>query len=157
MHDEGMIVGMVVPVALFSMVVLIIWLFNLAKKHKLREQAELQRHFLDKFSSGQELTQFLETPQGQNFLKDLQMDGAVGGPKERIIRSVKTGIILLALGAGFLALIRYESDIIYGAVVLLALGIGFLVSAVVSYWLSKKWNIFEEKDIPLVKRADPRM
>jgi hypothetical protein len=37
---------------------------------------------------------------------------------------------------------------------LCALGIGLLISAAVSYWLSKKWDIFDERDIPLKKRID---
>jgi hypothetical protein len=156
MEHNVMAVATLIPLGAFAMVVLIVWMVHLAKRNRLREQAELQRHFLDKFGSGQELTQFLETPQGQNFLKDLQM-GNGGGSKDRIIRSVKSGILLIALGCGFLALLRVEGDLIYAAVILLALGVGFLISAAVSYWLSKKWNIFEEKDIALEKRADIKM
>ena len=156
--DTGTVLtSTLVPLGVFGMVVMIVWLVHLAKEKKLREQAELQKHFLNKFNSAQELTQFLDTPQGQSFLKDLRIGGSAGGPKDRIIRSVKSSILLLALGAGFLALLRIEKDLIYAAVLLLALGIGFLISAAVSYWLSKKWDIFEERDIRLDKRADQKM
>jgi hypothetical protein len=156
--DTGtMLTSTLVPISVFAMVVLIVWLAHLAKRSKLREQAELQKHFLNKFNSAQELTQFLDTPEGQSFLKDLRIGGDAGGPKERIIRSIKSSLLLLALGAGFLVLLRIEKDLIYPAVLLLALGIGFLISAAVSYWLSKKWNIFEEGDIRLDKRADSKM
>ena len=153
----GEAVGFLVPLGAFAMVVLIVWLVNLSHKNKIREQAELQRHFLNKFGSGQELTQFLETPPGQQFLKEMTIKGDARGPKERIIGSVKGGIVLLALGVAFFALMRMEYDLIYPAVILSALGIGLLISAVISYWLSKKWNIFEEKGIALDKRADLRM
>jgi hypothetical protein len=138
-----MLVSLFVPLGTFAMVILIILMVHMAKKHRIREQVELQKHFLDKFGSGQELTQFLETPQGQDFLKKLQIRDSTGGPKERIIRSVKSGIVLLALGGGFFALLRIEKDLIYPAIILLALGVGFLIAAAVSYWLSKKWNTFE--------------
>jgi hypothetical protein len=150
-------VGFLVPLGAFAMVVLIVWLVHLSNKNKIREQAELQRHFLNKFGTGQELTQFLETPQGQRFLKEMTIKDDARGPKERIIGSVKGGIVLLALGVAFFALLRIEHDLIYPAVILLALGIGLLISAAVSCWLSKKWNIFEGREIPLEKRADLKM
>jgi hypothetical protein len=157
MDNGTMFVSVLVPIGAFAMVVLIVWLVHLANRHKLREQAELQRHFLNKFSTGQELAQFLETPQGQHFLAGMAIGNGSGRPKERIIGSVKTGIVLLALGVGFFALMSLEYDLIYPAIILSALGIGLLISAVVSYWLSKKWNIFEEREIPLEKRADPNI
>jgi hypothetical protein len=156
--DTGtMLTSTLVPIGVFAMVVMIVWLVHLAKQKRLSEQAELQKHFLNKFNSAQELTQFLDTPQGQSFLKDMRIGGDAAGPKDRIIRSVKGGILLLALGAGFLILLRFERDLIYPAAILLALGVGFLIGATVSYWLSKRWNIFEERDIRLDKRADLKM
>jgi hypothetical protein len=72
--DTGTVLtGTLVPLGMCAMLVLIAWMVHLGKRHQMREQAELQRHFLNKFSSAQELTQFLDTPQGQNFLKDLQI------------------------------------------------------------------------------------
>jgi hypothetical protein len=151
--DDGMLIGLIIPLGAFAMVVLIVLMLHLARKHKIREQVGLQRHFLDKFNSGQELTQFLETPQGQRFVKELAVRDTIRSPKERILRSIKSGILLLALGSAFLLLMRLEKDMIYGAIILLALGIGFLISSAISYWLSKKWGVFQEGDILLDKGA----
>jgi len=153
---DGISIGLLVPLGAFAMVVLIVWLANQSSRHKVSQRSELQKHFMSKFSTSQELTQFLETPQGQRFLKELAIIGSPGGPKERIIASVRGGIVLLALGAGFFALMRIERDIIFPAVILSVLGVGLLISAAVSYWLSKKWDIFEEREIPLQKRVDIR-
>lgn len=136
-----------VPIAVFAMVVLIVWIAYLARKHNTHERAELRKHLLDKFNSGQDLTQFLATPQGQNFLRELEISGRAGSAKQRILGTVRCGIVLLLLGAGFLALLHLEYDLIYPAVILLALGAGCLIAAVVSYWLSKKWGIFEESTV----------
>jgi hypothetical protein len=152
-----LLVSVIVPLGGFTMVVLIVWFTHISKRHRLREQAELQKHFLDKFGSAQELNQFLETPQGQSFLKEMKVTDNAGRPRDRIIRSIKTGVVLLALGAGLLALLRIEKDLILPAIILLALGIGLLISAAISYWLSKKWNILEEGDIPLQRRPDFKM
>jgi hypothetical protein len=156
----GEAIGMIVPLGAFAMVVLIVWMVHQKGQHKIREQAELQKHFLNKFGSGQELTQFLETPHGERFLKEMTIRDNAPGPKARIMGSIKGGIVLLALGAGFVVIYRFnqgplrDPDLIFPTVILLALGIGLLFSAGVSYWLSKKWDIFEERDIPLQKRID---
>jgi hypothetical protein len=156
----GEAIGMMVPLGTFAMVVLIVWMVHQKGRHKIHEQAELQRHFLGKFGSGQELTQFLETPQGERFLKEMTIKDNAPGPKARIMWSIMGGIVLLALGAGFVVIyrfdadLRHEADLIVPTVILCALGIGLLISAAVSYWLSKKWDIFDERDIPLQKRID---
>jgi hypothetical protein len=149
---EDVLVPILVPIATFAMIVLIVWLAHLSRKHLIHEQAELRRRLLDKFNSGQELTQFLATPQGQSFIKELEIGGRMRSAKHRILGSIKTGIVLLLLGAGFLVLQRYisgrhEFEVIIPAVILLALGVAFLIAAGVSYWLSKKWGIFEESAV----------
>jgi hypothetical protein len=151
---DGISIGLLVPLGAFAMVVLIVWLANQSNRHKVSQQAELQKQFMNKFGTSQELTQFLETPQGKRFLKELAIGSPSGGPKERIIGTVKGGIVMVALGAGFFTLMRLEYDLIYPAVILSTLGVGLLISATVSYWLSKRWDIFDERDIPLQKRVD---
>ena len=48
-----------VPIGLFAMIVLLIWLSSRHKQAKARARAELNKHFLGKFTSGQDLTEFL--------------------------------------------------------------------------------------------------
>ncbi len=141
----------VVPVALFAMVVLIIWIAHLSNRSRIQQRAELRRHLLDKFNSGQDLSQFLATSQGQSFLKELEIGDRTGSAKARVLRSISAGIILLFLGGAFFALMRYEHNLIFAAVILLALGIAFLIAAGISYVLSKKWGIFDEGAIELHK------
>jgi hypothetical protein len=146
--------SILVPLGIFAIVALIIWLVNRAKVQNIRALSELQKHFLDKFGTGQELAQFLETPQGQKFLSEMTIKGGNVSPKDRIMKSIKSGIVLVALGAGFFALMRLEYDLIYPAVILSVLGLGMLISAAISYWLSKRWNIFDESDITFEKLAN---
>ena len=151
---EHISLGLLVPLGAFAMVVLIVWVANQSQQHKVSQQAELQKQFMNKFVTAQELTQFIGTPQGQRFLKELAIDGPSLGPKERIIRSIKGGIVVLAMGAGFFMLMRLEFDLIYPAIILSVLGVGLLIAAAVTYWLSKKWEIFEEREIPSQNRID---
>jgi hypothetical protein len=130
-----------VPIALFAMVVLLVAFSYKLKKVRIQEQGELRKRLLDKFSSGQEFTEFLATPQGQNFLKDQEASAAQRSPKARIISSIGAGIVLALLGAAFFGLMYLNQGFVYPGTILTALGVGILVAAAISYRLYKKWNM----------------
>ncbi len=130
-----------VPVAAFAMVVLIVWFQHKVKSTRIREQGELRKRLLDKFSSGQELTEFLGTPQGQDFLKD--QEAGHRSPKSRVVHGICWGVVVLMLGAAFFGLVFLEKDLFIPAGILTALGIGILIAASISYYLYKKWNMIE--------------
>jgi len=104
--------NVLVPLGVFAMVVLLVWFDHRSKRTALTERAELRKHFLDKFGSGRELTEFLATPQGENFLKGQEMGTARRPPKERVIRSMRGGIVIGVLGCGFLGLMPIERHLI---------------------------------------------
>ena len=130
-----------VPIALFTMVVLLVAFSYKVKRARIQEQGDLRKRLLDKFSSGQELTEFLATPQGQNFLKDQEASAAQRSPKGRIISSIGAGIVLLLLGAAFIGLMYQKHSFVFPGTILTALGVGILVAAAISYRLYKKWNM----------------
>ena len=81
---------------------------------------------------------------------------ARGGPIERILSSIQKGVTLTLFGLGFLFLgwkYRFDGDVfnVIG-VIGLSLGIGFLVSAGISYRLSKSLGLISE--IESGKRKD---
>ncbi len=131
----------VIPVAVFTMVVLIVWIGHKSKLSRLQELGEMRRRLLDKFSSGTELSEFLATPQGQNFLKDQEFGAADKSPKGKIISSIVAGVVLVLLGAAFFGLMYMERDLVYPGTILTALGLGFLIAAAISYLLYKKWDM----------------
>lgn len=130
-----------VPVACFAMVVLLVWIGHKSKNSRIHEQAETRRRLLDKFGSGQELTEFLATPQGQDFLKDQETGHR--SPKSRVVHGICWGVVVLMLGAAFFGLVFLEKDLFIPAGILTALGIGILIAASISYYLYKKWNMIE--------------
>ena len=133
----------IVPVAICAMVVLLVLIGHKVKRARLQERGELRKRMLDKFSSGQELTEFLATPQGQNFMKDQEMGSTQRSPKGRIITSISFGIVLTMLGGAFLGLMYLNRGLVFLGTILMALGVGILVAAAISYYLYKKWNMIE--------------
>jgi hypothetical protein len=112
----------------------------------VRTQTELHNQLLEKFDSAGEFAAYLQTEAGQRFFDNLVSERVT--PASRILGSIQKGAILTALGIGLLilALIYRPADegafTIFG-VISLALGAGFLLSAGISYRLSKAWGLFD--------------
>ena len=123
----------------------------------IRARADLQTKLLDRLGSGREVVEFCQTEGGKRFIEGLSMGtvdslASKGSPPERILGSIQKGIILTLLGLGFLSLAwKYQRDdpgdvfMVIG-VVGLSLGIGFLLSASVSYRLSRSMGLLEKSD-----------
>jgi hypothetical protein len=137
---DDKIIFMCIMLSAFAMVILLVWIGLLSKRHSAREKTELRKQLLNKFGSGQELTEFLATPQGQNFLIEQEMDVSRGPAKtkQRIINLAIAGIIVTLIGIGLLGLSHSEHGFVFPGVLMLSMGIGFLSSAVVAYQLNKK-------------------
>ena len=139
LEGSGALVSILVPIGFFVLTGFIIWVVIRAHRAKLQARTDLYRDLLTKFSSGQELGEFLSTQEGRDFLESFwsaQIDA-----RERLVKAIRTGLILTILGLGLLGLTFEVSGMLVPGVVLVALGVGFLVAGGVSYRLSKKLDL----------------
>ncbi len=134
-----------------------VWLGAKRRQEQGRAQTDLQHRLLDKFSSPQEIGDFLQTEGGRRFLSGLTIERTPVGTRhagKRILLALQIGTVVTLLGTATLSLgIVYPMHrpdephpaVIFGLLVL-AIGIGFLISAGISYRLSKAWGIFSESN-----------
>jgi hypothetical protein len=118
-----------------------------------RVQAEVHQKLMDRFTSSQELLAYIETPAGKRFLESAPIalepePRPVSAPLARILWSIQVGLVLLTGGAGMHFVSgRLEADaglpLSVMGVVALSVGIGFVLSAVVSYALSRRLGMGE--------------
>jgi hypothetical protein len=127
-----------IPIAFFAMIVLIVFVVARRRQAELRARAEFQKQILDKFGSGKEFAEFMASEGSQRFLASLSAQTMA--PRYRVMRGMRGGIVLAALGLGFLLLAGLRHGFIVPGVLCLALGAGFLISAAASYHFSKKWS-----------------
>jgi cbb3-type cytochrome oxidase subunit 3 len=129
--------------ALFALAGWFFWLDSKRRLSQTQAQADLQNRLLEKFASPQDVAQFLQTEGGSRFLQGLTADGRHTG--RRIMTAMQIGVVLTLLGAAAIGL-----DVVYsgrshpGAILgtlIVALGAGFLISAALSYKLSKSWGL----------------
>ena len=115
---------------------------------KTRHKSQLQNKIVDKFQSVQEFNDFLQSKEGNKFLNFIKFNGLA--PREKLLSSLSKGVILVALGISLILVgqiftgeMRYFTAF---GIVFIALGVGFVISMYISYTLSKKWGIIEDKD-----------
>lgn len=135
----------------------ILWVFravleNRRWKNMVAVQSDTHAKLLEKFGSSADMLAYMESETGRRFLEPPAFEAAhrqgMGFPYGRIIWSVQAGIILAALGTGLMFLrgrISADADaplLVFGTLGL-TIGLGFLLSAGVSYAMSKSFGLLE--------------
>ncbi|HMF89101.1 MAG TPA: hypothetical protein VKL40_00550 [Candidatus Angelobacter sp.] len=125
-------------IAFFSFFVIATYL--LASALRRRQQNAMQRHLLEKFSSAKDFADFVQSPAGQRYV--MGFTDAVTSPRNSILTSMQTGLVLIGLGAG-MASGHLEgniaNDLLHsGANISICVGLAFLASSVLSYFLARK-------------------
>jgi hypothetical protein len=128
------------------------------RRQQIRLATEFHGKLLDRIGSAKEFGEFLNTTGGSKFLDSLTIEGE-GGPHTRILRALQAGFVGLALGVGLFILIgnasltfgvpsEFERDAEDGLAVLAtistSIGIGLLLSAGVSYVLSRRMGLMDD-------------
>lgn len=139
-----------VTISTFSCIGFFIWMVGdiIRKTRVTRAQSDMQTKLIDKFGSSQELLDYMKTDAGQRFIEAAPVEAPPKrNPYTRILRSITAGTILTSLGIGFVSLASRAGDdapVVFGTIAL-AIGLGFLVSAGISYFLSKSWGLFDRE------------
>jgi len=118
----------------------------------IQARADFQNRVLEKYGSGREFVELVQSEGGQKLLNALPAESAAG-PADRILGSVHRGILLVFLGIGLLLVTAFvERDIqktsLAFGVIILALGIGFLVSATLSRRLARSLSLLPPAERP---------
>jgi ABC-type multidrug transport system fused ATPase/permease subunit len=150
--------------AVFALVTgVLTWLVRTVIDHRRwsrvsKVQADVHNKLLDRFTSNEDLLAYIQTAAGRRFLESapIALDGgprAVAAPIGRILWSIQVGLVLAAAGFG----LEYVSGSIqkdvaqplYAMGVLgIAIGAGFVLSAIVSFILSRKLGLWEPPPVP---------
>ena len=127
---------------------------GLRRWHQQRVLNQFQTKLLDRIGSVSELGAFLNTEAGARFLKGLTTVSQPAGPQVRILRATQSGAVLATLGLG-LYLYGWLTPTVRGevtnginavATILFGIGAGFLISAALSYRLSKQMGLLSTDD-----------
>jgi hypothetical protein len=146
----------IVP-SLFFMIGYIVYVIvdGYRRRQQTRVYTEFHSKMLDRIGSAKEFGEFFGSEAGNRFLSALSSSDAAA-PQLRILRSLQTGLVLLALGIGLFILTdqrNFELDAMDGLMVTAtaatAIGAALVVSTAMSYLLSKRMGLI---DRPRVKQ-----
>jgi hypothetical protein len=147
-------------------VVALVWLIRTLIEQKrwkqlARTQSEVHNKILDRFSTSEQLLEYIRTPAGGKFLESAPIPLHVERPPSgrtstlatRIVWSVQLGVVIAITGLGMLLLSAvFEKDASQGLFALgaiaLCVGAGFIASAFVSLYLSRRLGLWEDGGAP---------
>jgi hypothetical protein len=150
--------GLAIFMVMFLVTGTLVWLIRTLIEHRrwsrlTRTQAEVHGKLMDRFSSNEELLAYMQTPGGKRFLESapIMVDAgprAVSAPIGRMLGSMQIGVILAAGGLGLQYVSRsidktVSQPLLAIGVLAVAIGAGFLLSAVVSFVLSKRLGLID--------------
>src|SRR5690242_16487475 len=103
-----------------------------------KQQTAMRKALLDKFGSAHDLSEFLQSEGGQRFMAELS---GVSSPLGAVMASIHKGILALLLGGGIVvaSMAISSQELIAVGAIFGAVGVGFMVSAAVTYTISKRW------------------
>ena len=145
-------VPVVAIVMVFGSVVAVFWVvFSTIRRLKVaRAQAEIHAKLIEKIGSNPEFLTFLDSESGKHLVASIAMEQPPRrDPYSRILTSVQAGVILVLVGIAPLITGIYYPTAAAGFRILgglaVALGVGFLISAGLSYRLSKKFGLLDRE------------
>jgi hypothetical protein len=116
-------------------------------------QTDAHTKLLDRFTANEDLLAYIQSPAGAKFLESspIALDAAprsVGAPLGRILWSVQGGVVLVAGGIGLEVVSGRVTDSASQplqalGVLAIALGLGFVISAIISFVISRRLGLIE--------------
>jgi hypothetical protein len=148
---------------------LLIWLVRTLIDYRrwsrlAKVQADVHAKLLDRFTANDDLVAYIQSPAGKKFLESapIKLDAGprpLSAPLGRILWSVQGGLVLAAAGVGLQLMGgRFGSEAAQPlralGLLAVALGVGFLISAIISYVISRRLGLLEPPPSPALP---PRM
>ena len=135
---------------IFSTIGFVVWVLvtGWQRRQHLRVMTDFNNKLLDRMGSVKDFSEFLQTDGGAKFIDRVTAGGTRPAIRWTILRSLQTGLVLLALGVGLILLAWIlRSDFPYGethvfsvtGTIALSLGVGFLLSAGASFRIASAW------------------
>jgi small-conductance mechanosensitive channel len=116
-----------------------------------KQQNAIHSRLLEKFTSSQDFSNFLQTPGGQQYMSSLMEGG--NNSSQMIVNSMRIGIVVGVVGGGlFVTGVSLQNvGAAIAGVIMLLVGVGLVLSAFASYKLSSKLGLIRNQpELPRV-------
>jgi hypothetical protein len=135
----------VVFVGILVLVLMILAMILVYAIHRSEQRIAVRKTLIEKYASAHDLNELMQTPAGRRLFAEFS---AGGSPLRSVLASVQMGVLGILAGAGVWGIgAMLHDDAVFGVGgLLVCIGLGFLISAAITYRLSKSWGLLEKKD-----------
>jgi hypothetical protein len=137
---------------IFSTIGFIVWVLvnGWQRRQHIRVMTEFNNRLLERMGTVKDFSEFLQTDGGAKFIDRVTAGGTRPEIRWTILRSLQTGLVLLALGVGLITLgfsspsewrIDEARVLILTGTIALSLGVGFLLSAIGAYTVANRLQL----------------
>src|SRR5215475_3098285 len=111
--------------------------------HRSEQRISVRKALIEKYASAHDLNELMQTPAGKRLFAEFS---AGGSPLRSVLSSIQMGVLGILAGAGVWGIgAMIQDNAIFGVGgLLVCIGLGFLISAVITYRLSKSWGLLEK-------------
>jgi hypothetical protein len=146
-----------VIIAVLGFIALLFRWIGMGKYAELQRVFETQKQILDKFGTGPEMIQFIESKEGKEFFERLKVSPQKVSPPSQKPDSAKHlgfifahlwfGLVAMGGGVGFLVAFHFYAvtDFFVVACVSTGVGVGLLILSWIHYHLALKWGIIRKE------------
>lgn len=134
-----------VTAMLLLLVAFIMWLAFTTWQRRVHARlvSEFTTRLFDRLGSAKDLSEFIQSGAGAQFLRSLGTNGPLVTAEDRVIRTIQLGTVLLPLGAGLFGVAGFvvhtanlQQFFTALGLVIVSLGVGFVVSGLVAHRLA---------------------
>jgi hypothetical protein len=138
---QAALISLFAALPVFGFVAFVLWLGASQARAKIRHRAEMQKELIAKFSSPEELKDFLNSDAGKLLVSGTTEHLAPPRPfHEQVGITVAWGVLLSCVGAALL-IVRSPTFLPGGAplgALVTAVGVAFVINALLRVWITKK-------------------
>ncbi len=134
-----------VPLGAFTMVGFLAWMANRSKLAIAANERDVQLALLSKFSTAEQLNQFLATPEGRRLVDQLASPKGFDA-RRQVIDYLTGGLITLFIGIAMIALARLGMTVMaIPGFLCVAVGIALLIAACIMYPIARRLGLVSKR------------
>ncbi len=124
------------PLGAFAVVAALAWMAHRRKLAIAANDRDLKQALLAKFASGEQMTQFLGSPEGRQFVDQLAKPKEID-PRRQVIEHLTGGLITLFIGFAMMVVARGLPVLAIPGFICIGVGLALLIAACVMYPITR--------------------
>jgi hypothetical protein len=135
-----------IPLGAFALVAALVWMANRRKLAMAANDRDVQLALLSKFSTAEQMAQFLASPEGRRFVD--QMSKPKGfDPRRQVIDYLTGGVMTLFIGIAMIAVARLGMAVLaIPGFICVGTGLALLVAACFTYPIARRLGLVSDAD-----------